>query len=443
MTTPLHAALVRLVTRGGATAALPLLLRSEGLRAGALLEQQLARAAELWDHARGTVPHYGSLPDPGRRAVTVERWRELPILTRRELLESRELLRSAAPPPGYEAAREAQSSGSTGRPVSVTVDRASVELGRALALRGHAWHRRDVTQKGAAIRALPTGASAPEGRHAGRWAARADAGPLALLDVHTPLDAQLEWLEREAPGYLATYPSNAVGLLARLEALALRLPSLRELGTFGEVVPEGLAERCRRVLGVPLVDTYSAVELGHVALQCPDAAGYHVQAENVLLEVLRADGAPCEPGEVGRVVVTPLHAFAMPLLRYEVGDLAALGERCACGRGLPVLERVVGRSRNLLRLPDGQRLWPRYGSNVLGLRFPLLQFRLRQTSVDALVLEYVPARALSAEEQRGLSELVLGHVGSSFRLELRALESVPRAASGKFEDFVCELGESS
>jgi phenylacetate-CoA ligase len=73
----------------------------------------------------------------------------------------------------------------------------------------------------------------------------------------------------------------------------------------------------------------------------------------VLVEILDAQGRPCRPGEIGRVVATPLHNVAMPLLRYELDDYAEVGQACACGRGLPVIRRILGRRQNMLRLPDG------------------------------------------------------------------------------------------
>src|SRR3546814_13116510 len=84
----------------------------------------------------------------------------------------------------------------------------------------------------------------------------------------------------------------------------------------------------------------------YLALQCPEHEHYHVQSEAVLLEVLDEEDRPCRPGEVGRVVVTPLTNFAMPMIRYAVGGLAAVGAPCPCGRGLPVLTRILGRARD-------------------------------------------------------------------------------------------------
>jgi phenylacetate-coenzyme A ligase PaaK-like adenylate-forming protein len=94
---------------------------------------------------------------------------------------------------------------------------------------------------------------------------------------------------------------------------------------------------------VPLTDLYAADEAGCIALQCPDHEHYHVQSESVLVEVLDVEGRACAPGAVGRVVVTTLQNFAMPLVRYDIGDVAEAGDPCPCGRGLPVLRRIARR----------------------------------------------------------------------------------------------------
>src|SRR5690606_7290 len=99
-------------------------------------------------------------------------------------------------------------------------------------------------------------------------------------------------------------------------------------------------------------------ETGLLAPQVETASSYLVQSESAIVEVLREDGSPCEPGEIGRVVVTTLQDLLRPLVRYEVGDYAELGsppepgsERLA---GFPRLRRIVGRQRSMVRLPDGR-----------------------------------------------------------------------------------------
>ncbi len=413
-----------------------LLTATERLSARELETHQRARLGRLLAHARATVPHYANLPtdarDPGR-------FREIPLLTRESLRDHADALVSSDTPAAHRVLHEANTSGSTGKHVTVKIDAISAAIGEALALRDHRWHGRDLGRKAAGIRAIKSGARAPHGKHEPRWAPSTGSGPLALLDVHTPVRDQLAWLEREAPSYLVTYPNNAAALIAEIEDQGTELPDLLELGTLGEVLPADLRESCQRVLGVPLVDAYSTVELGYVALQCPEHEHYHVQSEHVFVEILRDDGAPCAIGESGRVVATALHAFAMPLIRYDLGDYATVGAPCPCGRGLPVIERILGRARNMLRLPDGDVLWPRYGSPVLGKLFPLRQFRLVQTGIESLVLEIVADRPLDPDEEQRLRSFVLETLGHPFSLDIAYRETIARSPGGKFEDFVCQI----
>ena len=110
----------------------------------------------------------------------------------------------------------------------------------------------------------------------------------------------------------------------------------RAVSTMSAAVDDTLRAQCRDVLGVPIVHNYTAAEAGWMALQCPSCDSFHVQSEVCLLEVLDDANRQVAPGEVGRVVVTPLHGFAMPLLRYDIGDeaewggLAPVGAACRC-----------------------------------------------------------------------------------------------------------------
>src|SRR6185437_16003324 len=164
------------------------------------------------------------------------------------------------------------------------------------------------------------------------------------------------------PHYLLSYPSNSRALARYAQREKIRLPGLRAVHTYGEPLTPDVREACREAWGVPAIDVYSCEELGFVALQCPRHEHYHVQSESVLVEILDEDGLPARPGEIGRVVLTSLHNFAMPLIRYAIGDYAEVGAPCPCGRGLPVIERLLGRRRNMVTLPDGRRAWPDVGA---------------------------------------------------------------------------------
>ena len=157
------------------------------------------------------------------------------------------------------------------------------------------------------------------------------------------------------------------------------------------------------------------------------------------MEILDDDGAPAMPGEVGRVVVTDFKNYAMPLIRYDVGDYAEMGESCACGRGLAVVNRILGRSRNMLRLPSGARLWPRFASARMARFSAVRQAQLVQTSFNEIRVRLVVARELPKDEEAALRDLIGGAIGHPFRLVFEYVDAIPRSASGKFEDFKCEV----
>lgn len=190
---------------------------------------------------------------------------------------------------------------------------------------------------------------------------------------------------------------------------------------------------------MPTSDVYSANEVGYVALQCPELGRYHVQAEDVLVEIIGDDGRTCGVGESGRVVVTSLHNFAMPLLRYELGDYATVGAPCGCGRGLPTIARVLGRTRNMVRLPEGRSAFPGFPLNAL-LRLPAIrELKMIQHSLEDLEIELVVSRPLTNEEEASLVRAVCKRLQREFRIQLTQVSQLSRGSSFKREDFECRM----
>jgi phenylacetate-CoA ligase len=245
------------------------------------------------------------------------------------------------------------------------------------------------------------------------------------------------------PDYLLTPPTMLRELLRVIERRPIRFERLKGISTFAEPVPVGLREECSVRLGVPLKDLYSCREIGYLALECPDQAHYHVQAETVLIEVLDEQDRPCAAGEVGRVVVTPLHNFAMPLIRYALGDYAEVGPPCACGRGLPVLRRIFGRARNMLRLPDGNGKWIAMEPLEKRLRdLPVQQYQLVQRTYGSIEVRIVPVRPLTVDEEAEIRATLWGPCGAAeCAISFVYVETIPRSAGGKYEDFISDVAQ--
>ena len=420
--------------------------RSERQPLDFIRHAQYRQLTSVLEHAAATVPYYRK--KFAEAQVDIDRlddpdsWGRIPFLTRRDIQNGGETLHSSAYPPDHGRLHETFTSGSTGAPVRIQGTQLTQLFLVAVTIRNCLWHGFDFAQKLAVIRSYP-GRAGARGGQSPRWASGIDSvfvtGPSAFISVNNDVARQFEWLEREQPVYLVTYPSNLNALLLHSQRQNKRLPSLRAVQTLSEILFPETRELCRRVWGVEIIDMYATQEVGYIALQCPNDAHYHVQTENLFVEVLDHQGAPCQPGETGRIVVTTLHNFAMPLIRYDIGDHAVVGEACSCGRTLPVLSRILGRVRNMMTLPDGRKLWPQLGAAKLGTLAPIRQWQLIQKSTSSLELVVVSDRPLTAEEEENIRLHVNGNVGATFSISFDYCNSIARGAGGKFEDFRSEV----
>ena len=374
--------------------------------------------------------------DP-RAALSREWFATLPPLTRDEVQTHGESLLCRDIPRDHGPVAAGQTSGSTGKPIVYYSTGLAGFYWRALTLRDQLWHGRELSGKLAAIRIRA------ENEVVGGWGPALDVafetGPCATLDIRTDIDVQLSWLEAEDPDYLITHPSILRALVLRARSTGYKPRRLREVRTFAEMLPADLRGLCREIWNVRLTDVYSAREVGYIALQCPRHEHYHVQSEDVLVEVLNDANARCDPGEAGRVVVTPLHNFAMPLIRYEIGDYAQPGGVCPCGRGLQVIERIMGRARNVLRTPDGRRYHPAFRADDWMSIAPIRQLQVVQHDLNDIEIRIVAERPLTAVEEASVAEAFQETLAYPFRIRFTYVERIERSAGFKFEDFISHL----
>ncbi len=406
-----------------------------------LLEIQMQQLGELLSHARQHVPFYRERLDwpeiDPAAALNLETFRQLPLLRRADVQAAGKALFSLAPPRQHGKSIPGRTSGSTGRPVEYLSNELCQLFWRTLTLREHFWHRRDFAGKLAVIRERAKTADMPGWGPSTNVAF--ETGPSASIDIHTDIGTQTAWLEKQDPDYLLAYPSTLVGLAELYQAGRFRLTRLKALRSFGEAFETRARQKCHDAFGVPITDTYSASEVGYIALQCPVSGHYHIQSETVFAEVLGDDGKPCEAGEIGRIVLTPLHNFSMPLIRYEIGDYVRVGGACPCGRGLPVIDEILGRQRNLLTLPDGRRFWPYLHIMEWPQIAPVRQAQVVQKSLCEIEIRLVLARPMRGDEHTRLSEFIQGYLPQRFDLRFSFHNAIAKNANGKFEDFVSEV----
>lgn len=248
------------------------------------------------------------------------------------------------------------------------------------------------------------------------------------------LDAFVADIRRIRPAMLFGYPSS----LSLIAAHAMkRGVSMRDLGIrVAFVTSERLYEEQRRLISeafaCPVANGYGARDAGFIAHQCP-AGSLHISAEDMIVETLDPQGQPVAEGEIGEIVVTHMATRDFPFIRYRTGDMGVLGSQpCSCGRGLPVLKEVHGRSTDFVVAQDGTIM------HGLALIYTVRdlpgveKFRIEQLSLDHTQVQVVrnaefdPAGVLRIEDD------FRRRLGAGVRIEVLLVDDIPAEASGKF-----------
>jgi phenylacetate-CoA ligase len=422
-----------------------LLERTQWLPAAEIESLQYRQLPLLAAHADRHSRHFaGRLAAASLTAADLaspEGLRRLPVLRRRDIQKAGADFYCDGVPEGHGPVREARTSGSSGQPIKIRRSAVSQLYWRALNLRSHDWFGRDLGERCTVIRV-----ENDEHRISRHWGPPIgllfETGPLQTMAANVDIAEQVRLLAEFGTECLVVYPNNLDAIRRHCQGRGIALPRLRRILTMSESLREPVRREAEAYFKVPIFDAYSSGEMGIAALQCPMSGLYHVMAENQIAEVLDERGNSCRPGEIGRLVLTDLSNFASPLIRYDVADYAEVAPPCPCGRGLPTLARIVGRERNILRRPDGQRYWPRLSMTKYRDVAPVLEHQILQRELDLLEMRLVVEVPLTAGQEADLAALVRKAVGYPFRISfLYFAAEIPRSASGKLEEFVCLLPE--
>jgi phenylacetate-CoA ligase len=416
--------------------------RTEWMPRADLTRYQQGLLEAVVRHAHKTAPFYCDrlaclfAPDG---SIDFTRWSEVPIVTREEAGRHAAAMRSPDLPDIYGAVVEAHTSGSTTTSMPIAVN-ALVSIATNAALTRLArWWGIDTSRPLARIAIFPGGDAPayPEGRKRNHWSRANPDGGLFELDLTTPPELQIEWLLRKRAPYLMTSSSNAMALAYSATPEQARKLSLEAVFAIAETVLPRARELVAERFGAVMPGVYSCQEVGFIATDCPDEPCYHVVAENVLVEILDDSGTPVKPGETGQVVLTSFYNYAMPFIRYAVGDVATAGaEMCRCGRTLPVITQVDGRTRHAFVFKDGSRVWPRLWDFRVGDYVAFREFQLVQLDRQRIEFRYVPDGSGRPPDAAGLNAYLKQKLHASAETALAPMAKIPRGPGGKLTPFI-------
>ncbi|MFL5244187.1 MAG: phenylacetate--CoA ligase family protein [Gemmataceae bacterium] len=425
--------------------------RTQWLKPDALAEGQLSQVRVLLEHCSRHVPYYrDTFKDAGIRSETIhtlDDFRRIPILQRHTYQEQFARFQATSLPAGTVQTAKLRTSGTSGMPIEVWQTNLVNLWWFAFHLRDFQWCDFDLQGSLAVIRSLGGSKSERQrlldGVTLPCWSQQLQSlvenGPAFAIDIHQDPRQQLEWLVRIRPNYLLSYPPNLEFLASLLGEKRTGLPGLRAIQSIGETLTGDARERIQTGFGVPVYNTYSCVEAGYLASPCPAGHGLHIHGENVLLEVVDEAGRPCQPGQTGRVILTALHNFLTPFIRYEILDGATLGPPvCACGRGLPLLTQVEGKRRPQFRLAGGRRKDSGYLVRQLRKLGAYHQHQIVQKAIDHIEVRLIPGQGWTADHAGRIIRAVQEYFETPIRIDIQTVDALETTPAGKFRDVIVD-----
>ena len=403
---------------------------------------QWERLKKLLDHAYTNVPFYRRrFEEAGlhlSKINTSEDFQRMPILTRRDIQDNLDDL--VATNHDRSKLEWNATGGSTGIPIAFYVDDEFSGFQRAVKLRANSWTGFEEGQKVAIIwgadRDIPTRS----------WLARQRIHYVLRQRWLNSYNITEEKMEEFAKLLIRWRPRHIHGYAASLYMFA---SFLREYGldrirpiaveTSAEKLWDYQRELIEDVFKCKVFDFYGSREVPGVACECEMHRGLHVFTDNVYLELLR-NGKPAEPGEDGEIIVTALTNFAMPLIRYQNGDLArASEEKCPCGRPFPLLAEIVGRSNDVLTTPNGQYVHGAFFNHLLFGVEGVQQFQVYQKSLNNVSISIQSRAGLSDETLKTLRQKVIEHLGPGIEVSLKRVDTIPLTHTGKHRYIISEV----
>ncbi len=404
--------------------------RSQFDTAQQLRARQLTMLKAQLNHAFATVPYYqrtwaaaGVHPSD---LITLADLAHFPILPKSDVRTRAIELHSGAC--RASAVRIKTTSGSTGIPLTIRLDEAGAQWKTACTLRADQWSGWRLGQRVAKVWGNP------EYRHFGLRGRLTN----ALVDRAVYLDtigltserigAFARTLRRHRPGMIFGHAHSLYLLACALKKS--KIDDIRPNGIVSTAMPLHDWQRVviEDVFGVPATNRYGCEEVSLIACQCERHAGLHVAAESVYTEV---DG---KATGTGKLLITDLSNAAMPLIRYEIGDVVTLSDApCACSRGLPLIDKVEGRDADFVVTPSGSlisgiSLTENFALHIRGAA----QVQIIQETTTHLRVRLVKDDSFDDASHRQLAKLVLDTFGPTMRFDVEFLDVIPQEPSGKY-----------
>ncbi|MCC6250694.1 MAG: phenylacetate--CoA ligase family protein [Rubrivivax sp.] len=412
--------------------------RSQWGSAADIEREQADRLRAFLAEIGARVPYYRELfrrvgfdPATVRSAADLQR---LPLLTKADIRAHGERMKAE----GHGPLSRYNTGGSSGEPLVFYIGKQRKSHDVAAKWRATRWWGVDIGDREAVIWGSPIEHGAQDRMRAVRDGLFRSTLLPAFEMSEARLDQFVTWLRRHRPTMLFGYPSALTYIARHADKRGQRLDDLGVKVAF--VTSERLYDDQRatiaRVFGCRVANGYGGRDAGFIAHECP-SGGMHISAEDIIVETVDKEGQPVRPGEAGEIVVTELSTDEFPFVRYRTGDIGTLDDAsCPCGRGLPMLRDLQGRTTDFVVAADGTVMHGLALIYILRDMSGIGEFKVTQESRSFTRVEIVPDERFDPSVINAIEQGFRHRLGATVEIHVQTVAALPRERSGKYRYIV-------
>ncbi|MBU0477484.1 glycosyltransferase [bacterium] len=407
-----------------------------------LLRKQQKELMLLLYHSYQNVPYYQKifkrLKLKPKDMKSYDDFRKLPVISKEDIKNNRE---SMIAENFRDRLIKKATGGSTGVPLQFAHDRDSYDWRVAVAMRGYKWAGCEDGRKVLYIWGASIGAESIFKKHK-KLLHNFILRKKILNSFHLNkivMDKYLKELNKFKPEAIVGYTTPLYNFAKFIKDSGKECVRVKSIISAAEKLYEYQRELIEEVFRGKVFNTYGNREFMLIGAECEKHNGLHLNVDNLYVEILK-DGEPVKDGEIGEVVITDLHNYAMPFIRYKTGDLAVYSERkCDCGRGLPLIEDVEGRILDTIQTLDGKFVPGEFFPHLMKEFEEVEKFQVSQKSKDRVNLKIINKKPLKRDRLDFLKKEICKVLGDKTELNIDFVDDIPLADSGKFRVAVSEV----
>jgi len=418
------------------------LRRTQWFSKSEIKEYQWKKLISLLRYAKKNVPYYKNLlEDIDLKNLDVEEFRKIPFLDKKKIKDNFDEIISEE----YERSdlKHNSTSGSTGERLEFYKDMKKIKKGDHLRpatdLRSWEWAGIELWDRKIKLWGLhpdiPRSLDLKE--KLSDWLKNRKF--LSAYDMkEETMEKYRKKINNYRPKLIISQPSVMYTFSNYLNSSGLEIHRPKAITLSAETLYPYQRKVIKDVFDCEIFNRYGSREFGDIAHECEYHNGLHVYSERVYLEVIDEEGEPCEPGELGELIVTDLDNYGFPFIRYKIGDLAIRAEDgCECGRGLPLLGSIEGRKWDIIVCPNGNYLTGTFWliKDIEGIN----EFKIIQEDYDQLRIELVINEKFSETEKSKLNKRVKDNCGEEMNAEINVVDDIPRQKSNKRRPIISKV----